>query len=307
MPATKHPLKRPSSGTSTSFEPIVANLVVITDRAGFTREYLAAYQRQGLRWVMSVPASVGQARRCLEEVDPEELRSLAEGYRYKTFSTTYAIEVEQRWLVIYSEAAQKRAAKQMDKQLLKQGEKERKAFDEMCREAFHCPGDAWQALTALREKLGVLEVREADVIAQKHCQNAGRPATDAVPKSVSYHLHSALTAPIAVHQRRLIRRSCFILATNKLEEEARRPGGAASLQGPEQQSRMRVSLSQGPMFLASTLYLKRVERVMALLMVMTVCLLVYAALEHRIRQTLAEHDESVPDQMGRPTRRPTAK
>jgi transposase len=62
-----------------------------------------------------------------------------------------------------------------------------------------------------------------------------------------------------------------------------------------------------PMFLASTLYLKRVERVMALLMVMTVCLLVYAALEYRIRQTLAEHGESVPDQKGKPTRRATAK
>jgi transposase len=46
---------------------------------------------------------------------------------------------------------------------------------------------------------------------------------------------------------------------------------------------------------------------MALLMVMTVCLLVYAGLEYRIRQTLAEHEESVPDQKGKPTRRPTAK
>ena len=35
--------------------------------------------------------------------------------------------------------------------------------------------------------------------------------------------------------------------------------------------------------------------------------MVYAALEYRIRQTLAEHDESVPDQKGKPTRRPTAR
>ena len=46
---------------------------------------------------------------------------------------------------------------------------------------------------------------------------------------------------------------------------------------------------------------------MALLMVMTVCLLVYAALEHRIRRTLAEHGESVPDQKGKPTQRPTTR
>jgi transposase len=69
-------------------------------------------------------------------VDLEQLRPLAEGYRYMSFSTIYA-GVEQRWLMIYSEAARERAAKQVDKQLLKQGDKERKAFDELRREAFH--------------------------------------------------------------------------------------------------------------------------------------------------------------------------
>jgi transposase len=62
-----------------------------------------------------------------------------------------------------------------------------------------------------------------------------------------------------------------------------------------------------PMFLANTLFLKKVERIMALLMVMTVCLLVYAALEHRIRKTLKQHDAHVPDQKGKPTQRPTAR
>jgi transposase len=61
------------------------------------------------------------------------------------------------------------------------------------------------------------------------------------------------------------------------------------------------------MFLASTLFLKKVERIMALLMVMTVCLLVYAALEHRIRKTLRQHHAHVPDQKGKPTQRPTAR
>jgi transposase len=283
------------------------SMVVVTDSAAFTRGCLAAYQRQGLRWIMSVPATVGQARRCLEEVNPEELRPLAEGYRYAAFRTIYA-EVEQRWLVLYSEAARERVAKQVDKGLLKQGEQERKAFDGLCREAFHCPEDAWRALAAFREKLGVLEVREADVIAQKHYNSAGRPAADAVPESVTYRLEGALAAPIAVRQRRLIRRSCFILATNELEEGTLGyPEVLGAYKGQSSKVERGFRFLKDPMFVASTLYLKRVERVMALLMVMTVCLLVYAALEHRIRQTLAEHDESVPDQKGKPTRRPSAK
>src|SRR5215210_5834452 len=105
------------------------SMLVVTDSAGFTRECLAACQRQGLGWLMSVPSTVGEARRRLEDVNPEKLRPLMEGYRYSALWTTYA-GVEQRWLVIYSEAARKRAAKRVDKQLLKQGDEERKAFDE---------------------------------------------------------------------------------------------------------------------------------------------------------------------------------
>jgi hypothetical protein len=38
--------------------------------------------------------------------------------------------------------------------------------------------------------------------------------------------------------------------------------------------------------MAATLYLKSPQRIMALMMVMTLCLLVYAALEYRLRQAL---------------------
>jgi transposase len=46
---------------------------------------------------------------------------------------------------------------------------------------------------------------------------------------------------------------------------------------------------------------------MALLMVMTVCLLVYAALEYRIRQALKDHGATFPDQKGKPTQHPTGR
>ena len=46
---------------------------------------------------------------------------------------------------------------------------------------------------------------------------------------------------------------------------------------------------------------------MALLMVMTVCLLVYAALEYRIRKALKEHDATFPNQQGKPMQNPTAR
>lgn len=62
-----------------------------------------------------------------------------------------------------------------------------------------------------------------------------------------------------------------------------------------------------PTFAANTLFLKNPKRIIALLMVMTLCLLVYAALQHRIRTTLVQKNLYVPDQKGKPTQKPTAK
>jgi transposase len=59
--------------------------------------------------------------------------------------------------------------------------------------------------------------------------------------------------------------------------------------------------------LASSLYLKKPERIMVLLMVMTVCLLVYAALEYRIRQALKDQEATFPDQKGKRIPNPTAR
>ena len=62
-----------------------------------------------------------------------------------------------------------------------------------------------------------------------------------------------------------------------------------------------------PMFLAATLFLKSAKRIMALMAIMTLCLMVYAELEHRIRQSLAQQSKTFPDQKCKPTERPTAR
>lgn len=67
------------------------------------------------------------------------------------------------------------------------------------------------------------------------------------------------------------------MATNELDEEVLR-----AYKGQSSKVECGFCFLKDPMFLASTLYPFEVERVTALLM-MTVRLLVYAALEHHIR------------------------
>ena len=46
---------------------------------------------------------------------------------------------------------------------------------------------------------------------------------------------------------------------------------------------------------------------MALMAVMTLCLLVYAAVQWRVRQALQQSQQTYPDQKGKPNPRPTAR
>jgi transposase len=81
----------------------------------------------------------------------------------------------------------------------------------------------------------------------------------------------------------------FILSTNDISESL---GMQALLEHyKSQQSAERgFCFLKSPDFLVSSLFLKKPERIEALLMIMTCCLMDYAALEYLIRTTLKEND-----------------
>ena len=64
---------------------------------------------------------------------------------------------------------------------------------------------------------------------------------------------------------------------------------------------------KSPDFLTSSLYLKKPERIEALLMIMTCCLMVYAALEYKIRRELKAQAVYFPDLKYKPSQNPTAR
>jgi transposase len=98
----------------------------------------------------------------------------------------------------------------------------------------------------------------------------------------------------------------FILATN--EENPERLPAETMLAAYKAQG---ISVERGfrflkdPLFFADSLFLKRPERLMALLMVMGVALLVYALAEHTVRTELVRRGATLPNQRGQPTQQPT--
>jgi len=60
-----------------------------------------------------------------------------------------------------------------------------------------------------------------------------------------------------------------------------------------------------PLFLASSVFVKKPERIIALRFIKVLCPLVYRLSEVRLRSRLVETQQTIPDQVHKPTARPT--
>jgi transposase len=127
------------------------------------------------------------------------------------------------------------------------------------------------------------------------------------PTQLVYHIDGAITSSLVTRNALVAQNSCFILATNDLDSPTLSPLELLEGYKGQKYAERGFRFLKDPLFLASSLYLKKPQRIMALLMVMTVCLLVYAALEYRIRHALKAQQTTFPNQKGQPVQNPTAR
>jgi transposase len=288
------------------FQTAYSPTYLVADSALYNAENLQKLANTSLKWITRVPATLTEAQEVLAQVQPETMASLLDGYRYAVVASHYG-GVAQRWVFIYSEHRRAQAQRTVDTQWCTQSDQEVKAFKTLCRTAFACEADAQEALTRFVAGLQTTVLHDSTVCSTPHYGKRGRPGSGAQPDQLVYHIAGARASRLTDRRARVDQQSCFILATNELDAGQLAP--QAVLDGYKGQARVERGFRflKDPQFLASSLYLKKPERIMALLMVMTVCLLVYAALEYRIRTALKEPRATFPDQKGKRIQNPTAR
>lgn len=279
---------------------------LVADSALYSAENLQKLAETRTQWITRVPATLSEAQAVVAQAAPHTMAPLAEGYRYHVVRSSYG-GIEQRWVLIYSEPRQSQAQRAVDQQLRQQSEQEVKAFKHLCRTAFACTADAQQALATFAQGLQATFVAQSTIRPIPRDARRGRPGPGTPPDQVVYQLEGALAMRIAARQALVDRHSCFILATNELDDTLLSPQERLAGYKGQVQVERGFRFLKDPQVLASSLSLKKPQRIMALWMVMTLCLLVYAALEYRIRTALKEHEATFPDQKGKRIQNPTAR
>ncbi|MHA2313618.1 MAG: IS1634 family transposase [Candidatus Thorarchaeota archaeon] len=212
--------------------------------------------------------------------------------------------IEQRWLVVFSEAAFHRASKTVAKAQSKEYEKVNKQLFHLQAQRFDSQEAAQAALDKIVQKLRYHKLENSTITRHIQYARRGKPTADTPIKAILWQIEATVTPDtdkIAGEQRR---RACFVLGTNipdtdlpDLEVIAGYKGQGAVERG--------FRFLKSPVFFVSSLFVKKPSRIVGLLMVMTLALLVYSVAQRRMRKQLESTGETIPNQINQPISHPT--
>ena len=335
----------------------VGTEIIVADSALHTAATLPTLHE--ITWLTRVPAKLKAAAELIDLVGPELLANSTEQTGYRTLSTTYA-GVRQRWIIVFSPDAYRRALTNVVRGCKKDSQADCKVIAQLQQQRFACKDDAQSALNKAENQLIISTIENTKLIEQPYYQGKGRPAKDRQPDGYQYRIEVGLASSLVVKEQRLTRKSCYILATNHLgldtgniddfnglmpanenpkqtqttnnEGDSQDINNQYACRGEalatpsshakdkvvtaaqlittykdQQQVEPGFQFLKDPQFMATNLYLKSVKRVMALTLVMGLCLLIYAALQYRIRNVLQASGASFPNQRGKRITNPTAR
>lgn len=255
-------------------------------------------------WISPAPERIKLATELKKKyADLLGMIDINEDYKIVEVPITYG-EVDQRWVVVYSKPAHKRALKSIDR-LVK---KERGDVEKLVRKAqsieYSCKEDAKKAALQLEKKLKYHKLQINSIEEQKKFLTRGKPSEKSLSK-LSFYLNLKIVEDNERIERDIVLDSMFILATNELDSQDLPAEEILSYYKEQSKVEQGFRFLKDPLCLASSVYLKNEKRIVALAMIMCLCLLVYSLAERKIRKALIDTNQFVPDQKGKPTQKPT--
>jgi transposase len=145
---------------------------------------------------------------------------------------------------------------------------------------------------------------QSEFVSSEHHEGCGRPRKDTAP-TLQWHIQATVSVKQPQIEQEVRRKACFIVATNVLDSTILSEQEVVTTYKEQGGVEQGFRFLKDPLFLASSVFVKMPERIIALGLIMVLSLLVYRLAEYRLRTRLAERAQTVPDQLNRPTDRPT--
>jgi len=278
--------------------------MAIFDSGGYSEANMKSYNDANIWWISRVPETSIVAKSALEEVD-EQWQALSDGSGDYVVRTMELPQGKERWVIVRTHARLQASKEQMENKVKKTQQQWEKHLWHLSKQVFACENDAQQAWKqALKGKpswlTATLTLKE-----QGQYQQRGRPKKAATPDHTAWYLVPKLEVDQQVVTALAREKAAFIVATNILDEQRLCHEQVISTYKEQGGVERGFRFLKDPLFLASSVFVKKPERVIALSFIMVLCLLVYRLAEQLLRRQLSTTEQTVPNQINKPTNRPT--
>ncbi len=170
---------------------------------------------------------------------------------------------------------------------------------------FACEADAREAFEReLKDKPVWLDVH-SDLVVHPQYAGKGRPRKDASATSLQWQIVVTVSLNQEQVAQEAFRKACWLVGTNILDSAVLSDQQLVTTSKGQGGVERGFRFLKDPLFLASSVFVKKPERLMALSFIMVLCLLVYRLAEFRLRSRLAETQQTIPNHIQKPTARPT--
>ncbi len=259
-----------------------------------------------VKWITRVPAVLKESKAWLQtETEALNWQKLDEEYQ-ATMQIITVNELTQRWVMIQSKPAYERELKTLQRRLSKAYATLDKTLWHLSNQTFSCIDDATVAVNAVIKKEKYHTVSYEMIPIEKYTAK-GRPNKNTPKQIVGYRVGSIIASNldvIAQHKQRLGR---FILGTNQLDKEALSNADILIQYKEQSQVESGFKFIKDDAFELDSIFLSTPKRIAALMMIMTLCLMVYNFAQYHIRKCLNDCNDVLPNQQGKPTQKPTMK
>lgn len=251
-----------------------------------------------------VPHTIKEAKSLLALSDEAvNWTPLDAGYKMHSCLSSYG-DVPQRWLLVFSQQAYLREVATLQVAIQKAHAETITKYNQLSRSVFNCKEDAEKAILAFESKLKYHTLEASLELVQRH-KHPGKPRKGLEPEIIGYKIKGTLQEnPTKIAAIRL-QKGRFILATNQLDAQTLPAEDMLKEYKHQHKTERSFRFIKGHAFDVSSVFLKKESRIQALMMVMTLCLMVYSLSEFLLRDALKQAHATIPNQLKKPTNKPS--
>lgn len=280
--------------------------IFIADSALYSQENIKLMK--DLLWITRVPLTIKKVRELIQNTDIEEVeitetmsqreqeraKKLKEkGYKWKIKSVTYG-GIEQRWLVVESEARKISDQEKLENKIEQEFEKVEKLISQLEKGIFENSSQISYQLKGINKKLKFFSIQSREIL----------ETTDKKAKNIFKFTGEIEEKREEIESKRK-ETGRFILATNVLDESLVTFSEILEKYKEQSQCEQGFAFLKDPLFFADSFFVKKPERIETLLFLMSLSLLVYNLGQRELRNTLKRAKTGVKNQLGKLTDRPT--